>query len=285
MPPSSHQLSLAPRAAEAPSSPAGWVRPLRWVIGIVAYVLTIASLLYRSIASIFWEGRRGRRLSRRIFLQQIYFTAVQSAALTVFIAVAVGALLMHQASVILPKYGLPDYAEWITVRVLFREITPMIVALLVIARSANAIVIELGNMRVNGEIRALEVIGVNLDRFIVLPRITAMAISVVILTVLFCACGLWGGFWTADAMQLLESNFILKSLLDNFSSDVLFNILARALSFGVVIGAVACHHGLRVSASTTEVPQQAGRGVVRALQFCFVLNFIISLYLFTGSED
>ena len=68
-----------------------------------------------------------------VILQQVYFTAVQSTALTVLVAVAMGALLMHQASVILPRFGLPDFAEWLTVLILFREIAPLTVALIIIA--------------------------------------------------------------------------------------------------------------------------------------------------------
>lgn len=257
--------------------PLGLDLPFR-VLGTVEYLLLLARLVYRAAVSPLWEGRRGRKLSRMITLQQIFFTAVQSLPLTVLVAVAIGALLMHQASVLLPLYGFPEYAEWLTVLVLFREITPMTVALIVIARSANAIVIEVGNMKVNGELRALEVLGINLDRYLLLPRILGMVVAMVLLTICFCASALWGGFWVAKISGLLESTFLLRSLERNLTLPILENILLRALAFGVAVAAVACLHGLRVRRSPTEVPQQASRGVVRSLAICFVLNFVISVY-------
>lgn len=258
---------------------AGFVQPVRIVFETSVYLVALCRLLYQSFVSMLWEGRKGSRLARQTTLQQIFLTAVQSLPLTVFVAVAVGALLMHQASKTLHDYGFTDYAEWLTVLILFREITPMTVALLVISRSANMIVVEIGSMRVNGEIRALEVLGINLDRFIILPRITAMVTSVVLLTICFCGAALWGGFWLAKGAGLLESDYLLSSLIESFTPEILRNILLRAFSFGVIIAAVASLHGLWVAVSPTEVPQQASRSVVRSLTLCFVLNFVFSVYL------
>lgn len=236
-------------------------------------------LAYQCLVSLFWERRKSTRLVRQIYLQQIYFTAVQSLPITVLIALAIGTLLMNQASEILPTYGFPDYAEWLTGLILFREISPLVVALVIIARSANAIVIEIGNMRVNGELRALDVLGFNLDYYIVLPRLLGMVTSVVLLTVCFCAAALWGGFYTARSLDLLESSFTLANLEKNFTLAMLTNILIRSLCFGVIIALVACLHGFRVQVSPTEVPQQAGRGVIRSLALCFVANFVISVWV------
>lgn len=281
---SSSEITLRPEPKAPGLTLPVWLEPTRFLAQELGFLLTLLKLIYRSLTSILWEGRRGRKLVRRIILQQVYFTAVQSTTLTALVAVAIGTLLMHQASVILPRYGLPDFAEWLTVLILFREIAPLTVALVIIARSANAIVIELGNMRVNGEIRALEVLGINLDRFLVLPRIVGMTISVTLLTVIFCAAAMWGGYWTAQAAGLLESSFLLESLLENFTLDVFLNILLRAFTFGIVIASVSCVHGLWVRSASTEVPQQASRGVVHSLSLCFILNFVISLVFFTGTD-
>lgn len=256
-----------------------WLRPVVFVLNTFRYLFVLFWLIYQSLVSVFWERRKSKKLIVRIFLQQIYFTAIQSLPLTLLIAVVVGALLMREASIILPTYGFPDYAEWLTVHLMFREITPMVVALVIIARSANAIVIEIGNMKVNGELRALDVLGFNLDYYLVLPRILAMIVSVTTLTTCFCAAALWGGFWAAETLELLESNFLLADLEKNFDLPLLGNILLRAACFGVIISSVACLHGLAVRISPTEVPQQASRGVIRALSLCFVTNFFISIYL------
>lgn len=248
------------------------------------YVIVLFSLVYRAFASLYWEGRRAWRLNYRVTRQQVYFTAVQSLPLTVFVAVAMGALLMHQASVVLRIWGAADLAEWLTVLVLFKEFAPLTVALVIIARSANAIVIELGNMKVNGEIRALDVLGVNIDRFVILPRLIGMVVSVVLLTIIFCGAGLWGGFYIAKWFGLLESDFLFLTLQANFTPAILINIILRAFCFGMVISSVACHHGLSVQVSPVEVPQQASQGVVRALSLCFVLNFLISVYVPTDFE-
>jgi len=242
----------------------------------VRYLFELARLLYLSLSSIVWEKRRGSALVNRLMLQQVYFTAVQALPLTLFVAVTFGGLVMIQASVQLPRFGMREVEE-ITGLVLFRELAPLVVALIVIARSANAIVVEIGNMQVNGEIRALEILGINLERFIVLPRLIGVVTSVLLLSVSFCAAAYWGGFWLAEFSGYLESNFVLARLTAVFNLDLFRNLIVRCFAFGIVISLVACHHGFRVKVSPTEVPQQATRGVISALSLSFVINFAVSL--------
>jgi phospholipid/cholesterol/gamma-HCH transport system permease protein len=248
----------------------------RIALHAVRYVFALARLLYLSLSSIVWERRHGAAVVNRLMLQQVYFTAVQALPLTLFVAVAFGGLVMIQASIQLPRFGMRE-VEKITGLVLFRELAPLVVALIVIARSANAIVVEVGNMRVNGEMRALEVMGINIERFIVLPRVIGVVTSVLLLAVSFCAAAYWGGFWMATFSGYLESNFVLARLTAVFDLALIRNLIVRCFAFGIVIALVACHHGLRVEFSPTEVPQQATRGVISALSLSFVINFAVSL--------
>jgi phospholipid/cholesterol/gamma-HCH transport system permease protein len=242
----------------------------------ILYVAEIGGTAYRALSSCLWERGRGRGLVRRVFLQQVYFTAVQALPLALFMAVGFGALLMIQASRQLPRFGMQEVEE-ITGLVLFREVAPLAVALIVIARSATAIVVEIGNMRVSGELRALEILGINLDRLIVLPRLLGMLVSVPLLATCFCAAALWGGYFLARGSGLLETNFVLQRLTTSLDVPMVEAVLIRSVCFGLITGAVSCGHGLRVKLSPTEVPQQATRGVVGALTLCFLANLVLSL--------
>lgn len=255
-----------------------WLRVPLAILATGRYLGTLASALYRAAMSPLWEVGRGRRLARSITLRQVYFTAAQALPLTLFVALAIGVLLMQQGSDLLGQWGFPDYAESLTI-LLLKEIAPLTVALILIARSATAIVIELGNMEVNGEVRALEAMGINIDRYIVLPRVVGMVLSVTLLTGVFCATCVYGGHFVARVFGAVPSDFVLAELMRNFTPSVLFNILVRAFCFGFVIAAVACVHGLRVRFSAAEVPKEASRCVVRALSICVAINFLIATFL------
>jgi phospholipid/cholesterol/gamma-HCH transport system permease protein len=242
----------------------------------VRYLADLILTFYLALSSGIWEGGRGRILSRRVVLQQVYFTAVQALPLVLLIAIGLGALAMIQASVQLPRFGMRR-VEGITGLVLFRELAAITVALLVIARSANAMVVEIGNMRINGEIRALEILGINIDRLVVLPRITAMALSLPLLTAVFLAGALWGGFALGRVTDLIATDFTLTRLSATLDMALFQTVILRALFFGFVIGTVACRHGLSVQVSATEVPQQATRGVISALTICFLGNMVFSI--------
>ena len=254
----------------------GWSNPLSLAFRGVRYLVLLGVTLYLAMTSPFWEGRRGRGLVRRLVLQQVYFTAVQALPLILTLAIGFGALAMIQASVQLTRFGMRE-VEGLTGMVIFRELAPILVCFIVIARSATAIVVEIGNMRVNGEILALEVLGINLDRFILFPRIIGMVLSVPLLTTIFVAAGLWGGYSAARASGLLASSFVLSRLTVSVDVGVLRDVLIRSFMFGLVIGTVACHHGLQVRVSATEVPQQTTRGIISALAICFILNLLLSL--------
>ena len=276
---------MVPDRGVGPGDPGGKLLPAapgesadHWLLPLQAarYVADVLCMVYFAVSSRFWEGRRGRRLARGVVLQQVYFTAVQALPFTLMVALVFGALAMIQASVQLPRFGKRE-VEAITGLVIFRELAPIIVALLVIARSTNAIVVEIGNMRLNGELRALEILGINIDRFLVLPRLTGMIISVPLLTVIFCAAALWGGFWVAKFSGFLESNFVLSRLSSSLDATLWWNVMVRAFFFALVISSVSCHHGLRVKVSATEVPQQATRAVISSLSLCFLGNLVLSL--------
>ena len=250
--------------------------PLYVVSDLVRYLADLILTFYLALSSAVWEGGRGKVLSRRVVLQQVYFTAVQALPLILLIAVGLGALAMIQASVQLPRFGMRK-VEGITGLLIFRELAAITVALLVIARSANAMVVEIGNMRINGEIRALEILGINIDRLVVLPRITAMALSLPLLTAVFLAGALWGGYAAGRVTNLIATDFTLTRLSATLDMTLFQTVILRALFFGFVIGTVACCHGLRVRVSATEVPQQATRGVISALTICFLGNLVLSI--------
>ena len=134
-------------------------------------------------------------------------------------------------------------------------------------------------MRVSGEIRALHILGVSIERLVVFPRILGMAISVPFLTILFVVSSLVGGYWAGKASGLLAGRFAFARLAENLDGPTLQNIVLRALLFGLIIGTVSCYHGLRVRISANEVPQQATRGIVAAFTLCFLVNIAFSVVL------
>jgi phospholipid/cholesterol/gamma-HCH transport system permease protein len=151
------------------------------------------------------------------------------------------------------------------------------VALILIARSGTAIASELGNMKVNKEIDALETMAINPLSYIVFPRLMGGVVSIVCLTFYFSVLALAGGF----AMSQLFGDFSLPSYIDALAEtltgmDVAFFFIKSLLN-GACVFAIACYYGLSVNQSPHEVPQATTRAVLASISAVGVTTALATL--------
>jgi phospholipid/cholesterol/gamma-HCH transport system permease protein len=204
---------------------------------------------------------------RRIFLKQVYFTANEAAWLMFFIGFALGGIVVTQLH---DQYGQSrDAALRLLGSMTFTELAPLLTVLIMMARSASAVAIELATMRVSGEVRELERMGISIVSYLLLPRVLGMMGSAVLLTACMAFGALLGGVlfvagWDAS-YQVLALERVLKM------SEVLL-CLAKAASFGLAAGLLACQSGLRVQLNATEIPKAASRAVMRGLFALFAID-------------
>jgi phospholipid/cholesterol/gamma-HCH transport system permease protein len=146
-----------------------------------------------------------------------------------------------------------------------------------IGRSCSAIVVDLGNAKVRGEIEPLEYLGINVDDYFVIPRVLSMVISQVILALYFSAIMLLFGMFFSALIYDLSAQKSLTELLNLININSLFKFMLKNLLFGLVVGIMACFHGLSVRNSPTEVSEQMQKAVVRSVVFLFLIDgyFII----------
>lgn len=159
---------------------------------------------------------------------------------------------------------------------ILREAGPLLVALVVIARSGTAVASEVGNMRANREIEALESMGINPLSFIVFPRVLGGIISVLGLAFYFNFIALIGGYAVTRFFQDLPLAFYTDSLMRALTKeDVLIFLLKNGFS-GMIIFVVCCYQGLSVKRSPHEVPQVTTQAVVNSIIFVVVFNLIVT---------
>ncbi len=211
--------------------------------------------------------------------KQILFTGYEALGLTLLIAAAVGVSVVAQGQVWLSRFGQSDMLGSLLIAVIFREAGPLLVNFLVIARSGTAIVTELATMRVQGQVRMLDIQGIDPMIYLVISRLIGVTISVVCLTMFFIAFSLGVGFLfglsmevgTRDAIVFIES--VLKPI--RFSDIV--SLLAKTILPGLLTGVICCVEGLSIQGLSTEVPQAATRAVVRSIAALLVVSALVSL--------
>ncbi len=224
------------------------------------------------------ERGRGRRMVLRTIASQIYFTAVEPLPFFAITALVFGFVVIYECDLLLTRYRLNYFIPDVIVTGLVREVAPLVVAMVLIARSGPAIATELGYMRLNQEIDALDAVGVNTDYFIVFPRVVGVTAATVLATICFAAVAIVGGFVLGEVAGLLSLALLFESLLAALTVSTMAYAVLKAAIFGATIALANCYHGLAVGHSFTEIPKANVRGVQHSLLGCFVANALISVY-------
>ena len=229
-------------------------------VSLVRYLFYLVGLFYLSIKVVWTNRDLGQRDFFRQVLLQIYYTGVQAAAPVVVLALAVGAFSIVEGVAGLGSLsGAENLGRMITVVVL-REISPLLTGGVVIVRSVTAISAELGTMRVQREIEALEAMGLSPIRQLVTPRIFGGLLSLFCLNVLFNAVALGGGFLLARLLVSIPASLFFSSVLSAIAPADVVAFAVKTVVGGVGVFLIACYHGFAVERSSTEV--QIGRAHV-----------------------
>jgi phospholipid/cholesterol/gamma-HCH transport system permease protein len=147
---------------------------------------------------------------------------------------------------------------------MFRELGPLMAAILLTARSGSAFAAELGTMKVNEEIDALSTMGLEPVRFLVVPRVLAALLVVPVLTMVMSLAGLVGGAVVFTSFGYPLVTFVSR-VLDAASVSDLAGGLVKSLFLGVIVAAVGCLRGIRTGTGAGAVGQSATSAVVSGI--------------------
>jgi len=223
-----------------------------------------SALFYRILRQVVLNPRAGRRLRLRIVVEQIYFTAVEALWIVIPISLLLGSMMILQLSGVAAQHDLGK----VTVALLIREFGPLVTALVVILRSATAVTIETGYMKVLREIEALELQGVDPLDVLFVPRLIGITVSLFCLITIFCITSVLGGYAIAWVLTTLPLQNFLAQIGKAIEGVDIAVVALKALFFGVGITVISLHYGLAVRRGITEV-------AVACLFYCLAVNFAL----------
>ena len=249
-------------------------------IELFLYVIDLTYFLVRSLSV--WQPHRNvfNRAVYSTFLDQLILTGINAIAIISFLAMFVGIVIASQLVFIIASItGARDLVE-ILARLILSEMGPLITGFIIIGRSCSAIVVDLGNTKVSGEIEPLKYLGIDVDDYFVVPRILSMVISQVTLALYFSAIMLLFGMLFSTLIYDFSVHKSLTELLNMLNINSLFIFMLKNVLFGLSVGTIACFHGLSVRTSPTQVSEQMQKAVVRSVVFLFLLDgYFIALTL------
>jgi phospholipid/cholesterol/gamma-HCH transport system permease protein len=200
--------------------------------------------------------------------------AIPIVALTTFFIGAVVALLGVN---MLRQFGAEVFVvELIGVAVL-REFNIVITAVLLAGRSASAFAAELGSMKMQQEVDAMQVMGVDPFEALVLPRFLAMLLTIPLLTFVATLAGLAGGLMVSWTVLDLGPTFFLQRIVDNVGPTHFYVALSKAPVMAAVVAGIGCRQGLLVGGDVQSLGQRVTAAVVHAIFAIIMLDAAFAL--------
>jgi phospholipid/cholesterol/gamma-HCH transport system permease protein len=225
--------------------------------------------------------RVARSLMHPLISRQITRSGLRLLPMFLFMAFALGLLVIGQTVSWLTRVGAINYLGTVMVIVVVRELGPLISGLLVLARVGTANVVELGTARAMGEVEALEALGIDPVHYLVVPRVFGLALGVFSLTVYLILGALLSGYLWAfiQDVPLTPGDYFLQLATSLRGLD--FALLAfKTIAFGLIIALVTCYHGLAQPLRLEEVPHATVRAVAQSVIACVLLDaLVIIVYL------
>lgn len=264
------------------AQPAQTAPALRWLVdlgrGIVERLQSgYAALVFGGavLATAATAWRSVKRLRIASVVRHVHETGVQAIPVVAVIAFLISVISGYIGAQQLQPYGAEIYTVDLIAIGVLRELGVLLTAIMVAGRTGSAYAAELGVMRLNDEVDALESMGMSPYEVLVLPRVLGLVIALPLLTVVADAMGLAGGaLLTSYLLDLPWSQFLAR--LDASIADTTFWAgMAKAPVFGLLIALTGTLRGLQVRESSRELGRLTTVAVVQSI---FLVIFADALF-------
>lgn len=214
--------------------------------------------------------------ARRDLFRQLYATGIRTLPVVTVVSLFMGMILALQVGVELARFNQETYLGAAVMLTLLREMAAFCCGICLSACVGSAIAAEIGTMKVNEEIDALNVMGIPPARFLVAPRVLALVLMSPVVA-FYCAMigTLGGGIVGMTQLNVDFGQYVSSALWMAAGRDLGLGML-KATVFGLLIGVISSSAGLGTSLGATGVGKSTQKSVIVSF-----LAILISGYMIT----
>ena len=225
--------------------------------------------------------QRRARFGAQALAVQVVRVGTRSIGIVLLVSGCIGIILALQTAPSLREFGQVDKVANLVGVAVFRELGPLIAAIVLTGFAGASIAAELGTMKVGEEIEALEAMALNPIRFLVMPRVIATAGSLIVLSVFADICSVvFGGVVGVFVLDIPYEVYKLNTLSQLRPVD--FNTgLIKAAVFGTLLGLIACTNGLKVTGGAAGVGKATTNTVVQTTVAIVICDLLFSALFFS----
>lgn len=247
-----------------------WLRDLRQLVEFIGEVTADV------LASIF----RPRRMRWEEVFRVFETAGVNALPIVSLLTFLVGMVIAFEAAQPLAQLGAQVFVANLLGLTMTRELGPVMAAIMLAGRSGSAFAAELGTMKVNEELNALQTMGLSPVQFLIVQRVVAGLLLTPVLTIYAMYAGLLGGI-----PVLLGLGFPLRMVLRQVQSGLHFGDLAEGLSksivFGGIVASVSCLRGLQTGEGPRAVGESTTRSVVSSILLIILADALFAAITYT----
>ncbi len=227
------------------------------------------------LASIVVHPRRFRMVSVISHMEKIGFDAIPIVSV---MSMALGIVLAYQGEEQLRRFGAEIYTINLVSISIFREVGILITAILVAGRSGSAITAEIGIMKINQEIDALNTLGLSPMNVLILPRVLAIILVMPLLAFIADIAGLIGGGIMVVLSLDVSTHLYIQRVGEAVTIGSFWVGLLKAPFFGAIIGIVSCFEGMRVKGTAESVGKCTTQSVVEGIFLVTLADALLSVF-------
>ena len=220
---------------------------------------------------------RGQARLRRVDVLASLMEAGSGALPVVaLVNVLVGGIVAFVGAVELRRFGADIYIANLIGVAEVREMAPIMTAIVMSGRTGSAYAAQIATMQGTEELDALQVIGIPVDDYLILPRVTALSLMMPLLNLYAAALGIFGGFCVAVSMLNISPAVFVTQMEDAVTiPEVLFGIV-KSFAFGAWVAISSCRIGLRAGRSTNDVGHAATTASVHGIVGVIMIDAIFA---------
>jgi len=241
--------------------------------GLISYLSFVGLLAIEMLRLI----THPKRFRWGALASDIYKTGLQALPIIGLLSFMIGVVIAYQMGNQLKNYGANVLiVDFLGLSVL-REFGPLITAIMVAGRTGSAYTAELGIMKINQEIDALDTMGVTPAELLLIPRLIGLFISLPLLAMWSDVFGIFGGMLMAKtALGITPHDFLLR-FQEEIPLRALLIGLGKAPVFALIIASIGCFEGMKVEMNSDSVGKKTTQSVVLSIFFIIVADAIFSI--------
>jgi phospholipid/cholesterol/gamma-HCH transport system permease protein len=252
----------------------------RWAFDVLAAGARVAVLMVDTVAWLCVAPFRGKGLRVRSAVEHFVEYGVRSLPIVGMICFLIGVIIALQASYTLERWGANRFIANLVAVSALRELAPLMTAILIAGRSGSAITAEIGTMKVGEEIDALDVMGLNPIKFLVVPKFLAMLVAVPCVTVVAMFIMVMGGWVASVAIVGVDPFIYFDQTIGALVEKDLHTGLVKSIFFGVTICWVGVYRGFQVEGGAEGVGRQTTSSVVTSIFLIIIVDLVFTVLFY-----